>query len=235
MTRRTVLLLVLFVLLIFFGLSNFKLSSGRQYAAAQPTANFVNRFVKPQLNNFPVVSTGVNIQKILEMMKQGYYSDVEAASLHAVVVGEDFDAYVQYRHAGKVYWTKSKHTIRKGTLLFCDRLGRCVKADCGNEISLTPQSPDQPDEPFDTVLVEGPPEDVPAPTLEGVVPPTTTTPEPPGVGPEPPPSTFCCLTGSPVPPSTPVPVQTPEPSVFYLVFAGVVALFVFGKRHERKF
>jgi len=232
MTRR-VLIIILIAVSIYWYASLVKQSRANSpvFASASASKSFVGSFIKPELKNYPVVSGGVNIAKILKMQKEGYYADVDASTLHAVIVSKDFDAYVQYRRGGKVYWTKHAQVVRKNTLLFCDNAGHCVKADCGNEISLIPQEPNEPFEPFDTAL-DTPifDEPLPPPSTGSPVPPDLPpstglppTSQPPTVGGGP-----CC--GSVIPPPK---TTVPEPRTDVLLIAGLFAVVILSKRKER--
>jgi len=185
--------------------------------------------------NSPVMPGGVNLAKILQMMKVGFYADVEASTLHAVVVTADFDSYVQYRRGDKIYWSKKKITIHRGTLLFCDAAGKCIKADCGNELSLEPSGPIEPDEPVGTDLADN------FPPVDGEPQPVSFTPSNP-ILPDSPPTTSgtppifigggCCTGGITLPPNQIV--QTPEGSTIFMTLMGAAVVAIFWRKRRQQ-
>ena len=106
-------------------------------------ANAMPDISKPdRLRNLPVMPRGVTQQMI------------DALNLHAVITKDDFWAFVMYRRGDKLYWTKTRHLIKQGTLLYCSDSGNCFIASCGNQISLVPSEPVATnDEPIDDGLV----------------------------------------------------------------------------------
>ena len=95
----------------------------RHAANAQPDVSKPDR-----LRNLPVMPHGITQQMIDDL------------HLHAVITKDDFWAFVMYRRGDKLYWTKTRHLIKAGTLLYCNDAGLCYIAACGNMISLVPSN-----------------------------------------------------------------------------------------------
>jgi hypothetical protein len=235
MIRKILLTVLLAFFVLFAAVTFYRPNKIHQFVSAMKRAPIlVPAAVQTEetiVRNNPVVKGGVDLPKILELMKKGFYNQVDASTLHAVIVKEDFMAFMQYRRGNSLFWSRNKVKVLKGSLLFCDAAGNCIVAKCGNSLSMTPETP------IEIGLIAGGFPDVP----EGLVlPPETFIPTeggtvseaPSGPTGEAPPiysGGFCCGGGgpgggSPGSPPTPPIVSTPEPQSFWLLAVGILIL-----------
>jgi hypothetical protein len=74
------------------------------------------------------------------------YTGVAATGIHAEVVPADRMAYMSYRIANKIYWTKHTIKLRRGETILTN--GKAMlRGRCGNGISLDPMEPTADAEP----------------------------------------------------------------------------------------
>ena len=185
-----------------------------------------------------------------------HYWDFDVAKARKIAVSEDRLVYVSYRIGNSVFWTKRPLRIPRGETLISDGV-HFARTRCGNRLSATPMAPvaktqpapealEQPRLP-DVAIVETPPLELsfpPAPPAPAEQPPENgvvfvppiypiwwSGPPPPGAPRVPvrPPH------GPPhIPPAVPpTPVATPEPAVWELLCAGLLALLVAGRKLRR--
>jgi len=74
------------------------------------------------------------------------YTGVAAKGVHAEVVPADRMAYMSYRIADKIYWTKHQIKLRKGETVLTNGEAM-LRGRCGNGISLDPMQPTADAEP----------------------------------------------------------------------------------------
>jgi hypothetical protein len=74
------------------------------------------------------------------------YRAVAAKGVHAEVVPADRMAYMSYRIADKIYWTKHQIKLRQGETILTDGKTQ-LRGRCGNGISLDPMQPTAEAEP----------------------------------------------------------------------------------------
>ncbi len=74
------------------------------------------------------------------------YRGVAAKGVHAEVVPADRMAYMSYRIADKIYWTKHRIKLRQGETILTDGKTQ-LRGRCGNGISLDPMQPTDEAEP----------------------------------------------------------------------------------------
>jgi hypothetical protein len=74
------------------------------------------------------------------------YRGVAARGVHAEVVPADRMAYMSYRIANKIYWTKHQIKLRRGETVLTNG-DTMLRGRCGNEIALDPMQPTAEAEP----------------------------------------------------------------------------------------
>jgi hypothetical protein len=186
-----------------------------------------------------------------------HYSDFRTRSVQVIRLKKDRLAYVSYRVANRVYWTRKKVTLHAGETLLTDGT-HLARTRCGNRVSELPAEPASPAEPAEKEMNNPVRPARPELTTESVFPPPFWPggleppplalgglPEPgmPGGGipPLPPiPPGSCCSSPSepkpphtplpqPYPPSGPPPISTPEPGSLALLISGLAVLFTLWK------
>lgn len=75
-----------------------------------------------------------------------HYRDLAPAAMHPQVVNSPRAAYMSYRIADRVYWTRRKLPLHQGETILTDG-HEAVRARCGNRLSDVPRSPTSADEP----------------------------------------------------------------------------------------
>ena len=81
----------------------------------------------------------------------------------------DFLAYVSYRKKDRVYWTRTRHRIKRGEVVLIDG-AQMARARCGNQLAFHPQKPVESNgEPAEDTL--GTPETPQLPVLSSLRPP----------------------------------------------------------------
>ncbi len=121
--------------------------------SSPPAALYAERPVYP----YSVIPGGVASAKELQAALQQdpvvakHYSDFQTKSARIFRLARARHAYVSYRLANRIYWTRKKVALHAGETLFTD--GKHLsRARCGNRISETPGVPTSPSEPGEEVL-----------------------------------------------------------------------------------
>lgn len=102
-----------------------------------------------------------------------HYKDLQLARFRPSELRSDLAAHVSFRKNGAIYWTRQKLRVPAGELLLSDGK-ECIRARCGNRLSLSAQRPtldeDPPELAFDAIepslldqLGAMPPPDAPPP------------------------------------------------------------------------